>query len=282
MSEFVNFARACGVEIHDLRVGRNIHRCPTTANPKSKNGAYFFDGERGWVQAWDGDAQINWYGSAIKQWTEAEKKAWAHGRMTHERELMRRRANAAIKAQTLMDSATQGLHDYLMRKGFDRETGFIGAEGELIIPMRELTGELLGAQIIKWNHIDRRFEKKMLPGMKAKAAVFRMGPKNASETFLCEGYATGLSIRAALDMGRSGAAVLVCFSASNMALVASQLSGRRFVCADNDKSGVGEETAKKTGLPYCMSPVVGQDLNDLHIASGLFSVAALLMEVRRR
>jgi putative DNA primase/helicase len=282
MSDFAAFARACGVEINDLYASQHIKRCGTTLHPKSKNGAYFFDGERGWVQAWDGDAQINWFGSDRKPWTDADKREWAVKRKAMEAQTQQRREDAAKRAQELLNTATKATHDYLTRKGFDQELGFVGADGELIIPMRELTGELLGAQIIKWDHVERTFTKKMLPGMRAKAAVFRMGPKVASETFLCEGYATGLSIRDALAIGRSGAAVLVCFSASNMALVAGQVKGKRFVCADNDKSGVGEKTAKETGLPYCMSPTIGQDLNDLHASAGLFAVANLLMQVRRR
>jgi putative DNA primase/helicase len=82
---------------------------------------------------------------------------------------------------------------------------------------------------------------------------------------------------------RLNAVVLVCFSDSNMVHVASLLKGgRRYVFADNDKSGAGERAAKDTGLPYCMSPTLGDDANDLHKREGLLAVCALLMQVRRQ
>ena len=121
----------------------------------------------------------------------------------------------------------------------------------------------------------------MKPGMRAKGAVFRMGDKTAPETFLVEGYATGLSVHAALRSVGLRASVLVCFSANNLEFIAPQLKGRAFVCADNDKSGTGEKSAQATGLPYCMSPIVGEDMNDLHARAGLMAVCAQLMAVRR-
>ena len=72
---------------------------------------------------------------------------------------------------------------------------------------------------------------------------------------------------------RLNAAVLVCFSDSNMVHVAALTKGsRRYVFADNDKSGAGERAAKETGLPYCMSPTLGEDANDLHKREGLVAV----------
>ena len=122
----------------------------------------------------------------------------------------------------------------------------------------------------------------MHPGMKAKAAVFRMGDKAAPETFLCEGYATGLSILAALRSVGLRASVLVCFSAGNLVTVAPAIRGKGFVFADNDRSEAGERAAQQTGLPYCMSDRVGEDANDLHMRAGLMAVCQHLMTVRRK
>ena len=120
----------------------------------------------------------------------------------------------------------------------------------------------------------------MLHGMKAKNAVFRLGPKTASETILCEGYATGLSIELAVRLLRLNAAVMVCFSAGNLVNVAPQIKGRKFVFADNDESQAGENAAKKTGLPYCMADTVGFDANDLHVRDGLYKLADMVMRAR--
>ena len=51
-----------------------------------------------------------------------------------------------------------------------------------------------GAQLIRWLSEERKWEKKMLPGMRAKGAVLRLGSAAPWLTILCEGYATGLSI----------------------------------------------------------------------------------------
>jgi phage/plasmid primase-like uncharacterized protein len=49
--------------------------------------------------------------------------------------------------------------------------------------------------------------------------VFFIGPIRCSERWLVEGYATGLSVRAALRELHREAQVVVCFSAFNLAHV---------------------------------------------------------------
>ena len=280
---FVQFARAHGIEIGDLIASDYIRRCATIDKPRSKNGAYFWDGQRGWVFNWSGEARTQWYEDpAAKPWTDAEKRAWAMKRQQAAAQAERKNENAALHAAMLMRSAVPGTHDYLVRKGLTEVQGLVLPEGELMVPMRSMDGNRLqGAQIIRWLPDDLKWEKKMVPGMKAKGAVLRLG-KPSSETFFCEGYATGLSIELAARSVGLMASVMVCFSDSNMVHVAAATKGaRRFVFADNDKSEAGERAAQATGLPYCMSPVVGEDANDMHVRAGLMSVAKKLMEVRR-
>ena len=52
--------------------------------------------------------------------------------------------------------------------------------------------------------------------------------------------------------------------------------------ADHDKCGAGEAAARAAGLPYRMSPILGEDANDLHVHAGLTALASLLVEVRTR
>ncbi len=279
---FVQFARAHGVEIGDLIASDRIRRCATTEKPKSRNGAYYWDGARGWAFAWDGEARTQWYEDpSAKPWTDAEKRAWALKRQQMASEADRKHENAAMRAAVMLRSTVPGPHDYLIRKGLPDVQGLVMPEGELLVAMRNLsTNELQGAQVIRWLPEEMKWDKKMVPGMKAKGAVLRLG-KPASETFLCEGYATGLSIQFAARSVGLGASVLVCFSDSNLAYVAPMVKGRCFVFADNDKSGAGERAAQQTGLPYCMSDETGEDANDLHVRAGLMAVAAKLMAVRR-
>lgn len=280
---FTDFAQAHGVVIDDLYASDRIRRCPTTDKPRSKNGAYFWDGDRGWVFNWSGEAKTQWFSDPnAKPWTDEEKRAWAMKRQTAAADTERKNESAALHAARLMRSSVPGPHDYLTRKGLGASQGMVLPDGALLVPMRNLhTNDLQGGQVIRWMADEMRWEKKMLPGMKAKGAVLRLG-KSTQETFLCEGYATGLSIELAARSVGLSASVLVTFSDSNMVYVAPMVKGRGFVFADHDKSGAGERAAKETGLPYCMSPLIAEDANDVHVRAGLMAVAQLLMEVRRR
>lgn len=286
MMDFITFARAHGLEINPAKfyVGPKIKRCGTVDKPNGTNGAYFFDGDRGWVFNWSAEAKVQWWNDAsAKPWTEADKAIWRAKRQAAQTSMEQGYQRASMRAQELLRNAKPAEHAYLHRKGFPAAQGFVDAEGGLLIPMRDMfTNALNGLQAIRWDEEARKFEKKMLPGMKAKGAIFRMGSKNASETLLCEGYATGLSIVDAVRSVGLQAAVLVCFSANNLEHVAGQVKGRGYVFADNDASGTGERAAQATGLPYCMSDAVGEDANDLHMRAGLFAVAQKLMEVRRK
>jgi len=73
----------------------------------------------------------------------------------------------------------------------------------------------------------------------------------------------------------------VCFSDSNLRYAAGHVAGKKYAFADNDKSGAGERAAKDAGLSYCMSDVIGEDANDLHMRAGVLPVAMKLMTARR-
>lgn len=282
---FELFARAHGLELGDFHASDRIQRCATVEHPRSKNGAFFYDGSRGWVFAWDGEARVQWYDDPhAKPWTDEEKRAWAIKRQASAAEQHRKHENAALRAAMILRSTKPGPHDYLIRKHLPNAQGLVMPDGELFVPMRSLgDNQLQGAQVIKWLPEEMKWEKKMLPGMRAKGAVLRLGPKTTSDMVLCEGYATGLSIELAARQARLSAAVLVCFSDSNMVHVAGLMKEsrlRRYVFADNDKSGAGERAAKDTGLSYCMSEKVGEDANDLHARAGLMAVQHELMKAR--
>lgn len=285
MSGFVDFARAHGVTIDPARLyaSERIKRCPTLDHPKSQNGAYFWDGQRGWVWAWDGQAEVQWWNDrGVTPWTEAEKAAWRAKRDASRAQQANNHSRAAQRADEMLRACRSETHDYLALKGLPDLLGLVSQQGDLLVPMRNcITNKLQGVQTIHWEHEARQWTKKMLPGMQARNAVFRIGPKTAQETILCEGYATGLSIELAARQMRLNAAVVICFSDRNMVNVASQTKGRSYIYADNDKSGAGERAAIDTGLPYCMSDTLGNDANDDHAQRGLFYIGQKLMEVRR-
>lgn len=185
-----------------------------------------------------------------------------------------RATQAAREAARMIGRAEIAPHPYLARKGFPQATGLV-LDGRLLVPMRSATDY---NQVLSVQRIDADGEKRFLPGGRTREAVFRIGARLADRTVLCEGYATGLSLDAALKrMGRLHQ-VIVCFSARNLELVAEHFP-RAIVAADNDSSGTGEMSAKVTGLTWTMPDDVGTDFNDLMMQKGLPAVMARLREV---
>lgn len=189
---------------------------------------------------------------------------------------------AADLAQKLIDACAQETHYYLNSKGLPDVIGLV-ADNVLIVPMRNLqTNQLQGAQTIEWMPEGHKFEKKMLPEMRAKGAVLRLGSPRAALTILVEGFSTGLSVELALRRLRLNASVLVCFSAGNLTYVASMLACNSGIYADNDRSETGKNSAIATGMPFVMSEVVGNDANDDFQQFGLMHVCQRVMELNRK
>ena len=276
---FMAHAAAHGLVINDLIADGRWHRCPTDDKPRKKNGAYVWDGQRGCV--------INFatmvHGAAFRPDGKVEKVDRAAIRKMqadNARAERERQAEARAKAEDMVKAASLSTHPYLVAKGFPAEQGLV-LDGELLIPMREFT---LYRQINSVQRIQADGTKLFLPGGKAKGSVFFIGPFMARERWLVEGYATGLSVRAALRELFREAQIVVCFSASNLAHIGrlvKPLNMAAYVAADNDKSEAGAQAAAETGLPWVMPPTVGEDMNDMHQREGLRALVALIRAVRK-
>lgn len=189
-----------------------------------------------------------------------------------DRERLEAQHRAAVKAERMIKAAEMRVHPYLARKGFPAATALVW-DGLLLVPMRDMTsGAINSVQTITEDG-----EKKFLAGGKARGSVYRMG--SWPEMYLCEGYATGLSVRAALASLYRQAAVVVCFSAANVAHVAQKIG--HYVIADHDVSGTGERYAVASGLPWWMPPEIG-DANDMHQVRGVRALAEAINGLRSR
>lgn len=274
---FEDFCRLHGLIVDSAIEGRWV-RVPTTDHPRTRNGAYKFLGNIGWCQNHAQSTEVStWRPDASTPKIDHEGIA-ARAR-EFERRMVAGWKRAADTATKLIRESKPGEHNYLHSKGLGHVRGFVLEDGALLVPMRHWdTNEVQGAQVIRWLPDERKYEKKMLPGMRAKGAVFRIGSRTAARTWLVEGYATGLSLECALTTLRLRDAIVVCFSAGNLMHVASMLKGDRLVFADNDESGAGERAAVATGLRYCMAGTVGHDANDMHQAEGIYRVASLMLD----
>ena len=282
---FIDFARANGVDIDISRLypSENIKRTGTVDKPKSTNGAYYWDGQRGWVFDWSGASTVIWYENPnSKPWTEEEKRAWMDRRRSQQSDQQKRYEKVGLQAEAILKSAKIDHHNYLEYKGFKDEKGLVLGD-KLLIPMRNVvTNKVTGYQAIVFDYTTHKYDKKMLLGMKARNSVLFIGDRKGEEFWLVEGYATGLSLHQALRSCGLKASVVVCFSASNLVAVADQIKGNRFIFADNDASETGQKAAESTGLPWTMADEQGWDANDLHVKSGLFNVVAKIMELKRK
>ena len=78
MSDFYSFAMAHGLQIDKLYPADRVQRCGTADKPRGKNGAFFWDGFRGWVSDWAQGGELHWFdGGETRTFTEEQRKAWA-------------------------------------------------------------------------------------------------------------------------------------------------------------------------------------------------------------
>ena len=181
-------------------------------------------------------------------------------------------------------------HAYLLAKGVQAHglrasPGHAGADGLLLVPLRDTAGTLHSLQTITPDG-----HKRFLPGGRVRGCYHAMG-KPAGVLVVCEGYATAASIHEA-----TGLAVAAAFSASNLAPVASALH-RQYpaqvlvVAADDDwrtDGNPGMSAARQAAMAVSGLLVVPQfpahrsgetDFNDLHQLAGLDAVRACFAEV---
>ena len=270
--DFANFAAVHGLIIKSLEVGRWV-RVPTIDHPRSKNGAYFFDGDYGHVQNWaEMTACESWRDDKpmtprdtelLRARMDASRKAQAVERASMQRQ-------AAQKAVAIIKQARIEQHAYLDSKGFREAVGLVWYPDEetnlLLIPMR------VGDAIVGCQMIDRDGQKRFLKGQRTNDAEFTFG--SVGVDIWCEGYATARSIHTAISAMKIPCRVHACFSAGNL----QRMAKTGFVVADNDASLTGEKAAQATGLPYYLPTECGWDFNDYHVSVGTFAAG---MELRQ-
>lgn len=280
MNDFIAFARAHGLVMEHVIPDGQIHRVKTKDKPGHRNGAYLFDGQGGFVQNWATHERP----VVFRSTNPVDPIVLRNRQVSDLREQDRKHQEAARQAQKVIARCSYGPHRYLGSKGLYSEQALIDPEpvrmpdgkeesGCIVIPMRNFRSGAV--QSVQWIGS----QKKYLAGGQARGAVHALGPREAQIVWLCEGVATGLSALAAIKSLYRQDKVLVTFSAGNLAYVAPLMRGRVFVIADNDESGTGQRVAKDTGLPFVMSPVEGEDMNDLHQRAGIRAVADLMRSV---
>lgn len=276
MTTFIDFCRAHGILIDTVPpVGRWI-RLPTQTHPRKRNGAVKFMGNFGFCQEHSTMQEVAVWRAEGESQAAIERVQQVAQQAAQETE--RKQREAAAKAAQMLAESELLTHPYMAAKGFPDERVNV-LDGVMLVPMR-VGRDLVGAQ-----QITAEGGKKFIFGQRSSMAEFVMTAGQDGVHVVCEGYATGLSVRAALATLRRPYYVHVAFSAGNMKKIAQALPSGLAI-ADNDASETGEKTCKEIGWPYWMSDTVGEDCNDYHQRRGLFALAQglqkMLLDRRRR
>jgi putative DNA primase/helicase len=239
---------------------------------------------------------VDWKGISAE-----ERQAMALAReQARQAEEAKRRQAAELAACTAAEmwarAQREGFSDYLKRKGVHPEACRYLPDGALVIPLLRYDepreSALKALQIIRPDGT-KRFTR----GFQKAGVCLRLGHVVVGEPMLvCEGYATGLTLRMAVDRRLP---VFVALDADNLIRAAELLRGLHpqnhlLLCADDDwrtPGNPGRQKAHKAAKQVadtaytwpCFRPgrrgPKDTDFNDLHAREGLGAVRRQLMHV---
>lgn len=270
--DFIQFARSHGIIINELPEIGVWKRYPTQDHPRKRNGAVKYLGTHGFVQNHALSTVTSlWKPDSIDR-LNLDMRSIVISQAQADQQRKKLATEAVGKAVRMLNDSGYSTHEYLASKGFPDEQGSvlrIENKPVLLIPMR------CGKSLVGVQQIWEDGTKKFLYGQRTSGATFTFDNKGVN--IVCEGYATALSVRAAMKQLKRRYTLHVCFSAGNMVRVAEGLE-QGLVIADNDESGTGQKAAEEIGWPVWMSDRVGEDANDYHRRVGLFGFSQSLTQ----
>lgn len=207
-----------------------------------RNGQRYITGAYGyWGVIESAKIETDWQGMDELELVRVRKAQAAQEEREREKRAGKARFAAGRARQQWMAASFEGKSPYLERKGLQPERGVrFASDGTLYIPMLrydEVQGngkpKLVGLQKIAPDGT-KLFNK----GMAKQGAAFRLGtaPKDSDVILVAEGYATGLSVRAAIDRHASVYCAFDCYNAAHVArMLRAQFPASPIVmCADDD------------------------------------------------
>ena len=221
---------------------------------------------------------------------EPVRRAAAGSQDAAKREQTARRAElaeqAANEARSYLErsKAARLDHPYIVAKGLGAIHGARQINDLLLIPVRNMAGEIRGVQRIWWNGGEQKFIKAFLAHSDPTGCFHGLGGGGqAAQIQFGSGWATSASAYEATLLP-----TVVCFSDSNITNVARAFRAKcptaEFIMlADNDASGITacQEAAAAVGnARVVVAAGVGNkgDFNDIHVKHGLDEVARQILE----
>lgn len=293
ISQFLDAMRRDGLgpaNAADIQPGRAYYRLDTERT-KAKKGSYgltISDGFAcGYYMSLRTGEKYSWHSKAGRDLSAAERtEIKARIKAEQERiakEESQRHEAVAIKASNIWNRSSQtGNKAYLSKK----QIGALGIryiKSAIVVPMYA-DGKLYSLQFIGPDG-----DKKFLTGGRIKGCYYPLTTKDEPKSviLICEGYATGASIRYALPYP-----VAIAFNASNLIPVAQEMRKKYpdahiVICADNDTEtkingeliNIGRQKAEQAAVKVGGAVIWPElpdntpaDFNDLHIAQGLDAV----------
>ena len=244
ISDFIDFLRGCGLapaKALDILADDKRRTYQLDIDPPKKKAASYqlkVDqmGAVGWAHCFRSGETFKYSSRAKKEWTVEERKAWKDKvraeRKAKEQAEAKERDEAAKKAAELWKQAKPASsdHPYLKRKQIQPHNIRLNSD-QLIIPMYK-DGRLVNAQTI-----DAEGDKLFQRGAEIQGAFYPIANKDDDKSvmLICEGFATGASLREATDMP-----VIVAFNAGNLKPVAQAIrkkypDSKIIIAADNDQ-----------------------------------------------
>ena len=295
--EFRNAMAAAGLAIDVEIIGDGeLHRCHIERDkPGSRNGWYVLhmDGvPAGSFGSWKTGETHTWCAKSQQSMTQEERGAnqarIAEAKRARELALKAEQTQAAAEASKQWAAATPetGEHRYLRDKGVQAH-GIRTNGAELLIPIRDIAGQLHGLQ-----RIQPSGEKRFTDGSAIAGHYFSIG-KAEGRIVICEGYATGASIHEATGYG-----VAIAFNCGNLEAVARAVKAklpttRIIIAADDDyqtdgNPGVTKATAAALAVGGLLAipefagnrPPSATDFNDVASVYGKEAVAEKIARAR--
>lgn len=290
LAAFADAIRAAGLTPPEqIEADGAIHRFSSSGKRGDDSGWYALrlDGTpTGSFGCWRSGLSSTWCAKDANEMTQAEQAAHrqrveamqAARKADQEQRQQQARSEAARRWEA---AAPATVHDYLKRKGIQAHGARV--EGySLLVPMHLTEGGTLQSLQL----IDPTGGKRFLPGGRVKGCFCLIGERDeieaGAELVICEGFATGASIREA-----TGYPVAVAFNAGNLEAVALALrrkypSAALILAADDDHRTEGnpgmskaQAAAQAVGarlavprFPEDCRPDDATDFNDLHQLHG--------------
>lgn len=210
---------------------------------------------------------------------EVQPLAVHHDEAAEQKQKDNARHRAAGQAKALVNAARKAAGNaYLKNKGWpDKEAlnlqgsglhvgGIDFAAGDLVIPLYDLSGHLVNAQLI-----NGAGKKCTLAGGQVTGAAHHFEGNDNTVIWMAEGYATGLTIHAL-----TGETVYVTMGANNFPHLAECLREKYpdallLMAADNDENGTGQKKAKEAANLVngnVAIPLIAGDWNDVFMQEG--------------